>query len=191
MMWHKLSSSLYPTNSSLIYSVRKRVSGVIPNSLASVATTSSNHWLTKDYTFLYFRKVCQRKREMEQIICSAVGSSSKPSRKCADPKCTNFSAQIAKMKENWETFWGGCFLKFAGSNFSVVVLPKVWEDVNMLLLSLDGSWIGTHLASLQPNDASLVVPGMMTPVSIWPLSQTIFHYHPGTINVQGICQCTF
>ena len=38
----------------------------------------------------------------------------------------------------------------------------------MLLLSLDGSWIGTHLASLQPNDASLV-PGMMTPVSIWPL----------------------
>ena len=26
----------------------------------------------------------------------------------------------------------------------------------MLLLSLDGSWIGTHLASLQPNDASLV-----------------------------------
>ena len=33
----------------------------------------------------------------------------------------------------------------------------------MLLLSLDGSWIGTHLASLQPNDASLV-PGMMTRV---------------------------
>ena len=60
----------------------------------------------------------------------------------------------------------------------------------MLLLSLDGSWIGTHLASLQPNDASLV-PGMMTPVSIWPLSQTIFHYHPGTINAQESVNALF